>query len=244
MKAFLILLITFISIKNTSGQEADYFVYHQNLFDVSFNLNYITGAKVYLTPRASDPDLRNLYYTFDGFWSYSFELKANVWNNYVYAGLSGEYLKASELLYSVRALVNNLPRTLQVEESFYLYPIEIIAYYIFPFSRDWYKAYMGAGFGVYYGKYERKIFNLKSESIISRLDYGILVNVGADINLIHDLSLKIEMKFRDPELEFKNTFPETQTTINGSNVQLFEKTFYTKINVDGINLILGLNYRF
>lgn len=52
------------------------------------------------------------------------------------------------------------------------------------------------------------------------------------------------MKFRDPELEFKNTFSETQTTVNGTNIQLFEKTFYTKINVDGINLILGLNYRF
>ncbi|MGB9663916.1 MAG: hypothetical protein ACPL25_03195 [Ignavibacteria bacterium] len=244
MKTILLILLTLLAIKNISAQELDYFEHHKKLIDLSFNLNYITGAKVYLTPRASDPDLRNLYYTFDGFLSYSFEIKANVWNNFVFAGVSTEYLRASELLYSVRALVNNLPRTLQVEETFYLYPVEILGYYVFPFSRDWYTVYMGAGLGVYFGKYERKIFNLKSESKISRLDYGILVSAGAEINLIQNLRLKLEMKFRDPELEFKNTFPETPTIVNGNNVQIFEKTFYTKINVDGINLILGLNYRF
>lgn len=244
MKAFLTFLFSFSILSITYGQENGQLNQQQSLFDVSFNLNYITGAKVFLTPRSSDPDLRNLYYTFDGFTSYSFELKSNVWEQYLFAGISLEYLRASELLYSVRALVNNSPRTLQVEESFYLYPFEIMGYYIFPFSRDWYKAYMGAGIGVYYGKYERKIFTLKSESKISRLDYGILVSAGAEFNLIQNLNLKAEMKFRDPELEFKNTFPETQTTVNGNNIQLFEKTFYTKINVDGINLILGLNYRF
>lgn len=244
MKSILYFLLTLVVINNISAQELDYFEYSQRQINLSLNLNYITGAKVYLTPRASDPDLRNLYYTFDGFLSYSFEIKANVWNNYVLAGISSEYLRASEILYSVRALVNNFPRTLQVDETFYIYPVEILGYYVFPFSRDWYTAYMGAGLGVYYGKYERKIFNLKSESKISRLDYGILVSAGAEINLIQNLSLKLEMKFRDPELEFKNIFPETQTIVNGNNVQLFEKTFYTKINVDGINLILGLNYRF
>ncbi len=243
MKSILFLLIL-ISFESVYSQETEYIEYRSKLLDVSFNLNYITGAKVYLMPRTSDPDLRNLYYTFDGFLSYSFEIRANVWNNFVLAGISTEYLQASELLYSVRALVNNFPRTLQVDETFYLYPVEILGYYVFPFSRDWFSAYMGAGVGIYYGKYERKIFNLKSESKISRLDYGILVSAGADINLIHNLSLKLEMKFRDPQLEFKNTFPETQTTFNGNNIQLFEKTFYTKINVDGINLILGLNYRF
>ncbi len=244
MKAILIVLTILVIQIKIFAQESDFLISEDKAVDISFNVNYITGAKVYLTPRASDPDLRNLYYTFDGFLSYSFEFKASVWNNFVYAGISGEYLRATEHLYSVRALVNNLPSTLQVEESFYLYPVELIGYYIFPFSRDWFTAYMGAGIGVYYGKYERKIFNIKSESNISRLDYGILVNAGVDFNLIHNLNLKIEMKFRDPELEFKNTFSETQTTVNGTNIQLFEKTFYTKINVDGINLILGLNYRF
>lgn len=244
MKKFLIALsILLIPIK-TFTQETDFIITEDKSVELSFNLNYITGAKVYLTPRSSDPDLRNLYYTFNGFTSYSFEIKSNVWNNFVFAGISLEYLKASELLYSVRALVNNLPRTLQVEEIFYLYPVELIGYYIFPFSRDWYQAYMGVGIGIYYGKYERKLFNLKSESEISRFDFGILVSTGAEFNLIQNLNLKVEMKFRDPELEFKNTFSETQTTVNGNNIQLFEKTFYTKINVDGINLILGLNYRF
>jgi opacity protein-like surface antigen len=223
------------------------FIFNNNertVLDINFNLNYNTGAKVYLNPKSADSDLRNLYYTFEGFFSYAVELKSNIWNNSIYAGLGTEYLKTSELLYSVRGLVNNLPRTLQVEEGFQLYPLELMIYYIFPFSQDWFEAYMGAGVGVYYGKYFRKIYDLSSTSKVFRLDYGILVNTGMNIHLIKNLSLKLEMKFRDPELEFKNEFSETETMINGDRIQLFEKNFYTKINLDGINLILGMNFKF
>lgn len=243
MNRIILLIVYFSLIVNLFAQENEAFEPNK-LFDVSLNLNYVTGAKVFLYPRASDPDIRNLYYSFEGFLSYSFEIKANVYNGYLYVGISTEYLKAAENIYSVRALVNNLPRTLQVEESFNIYPVELMSYYIFPFSRDWYSAYMGAGFGVYYGKYKRKIFDLVSESSLSRFDYGILVNAGVDIFLIDNLYLKFEMKFRDPELEFKNEFAKTQTVVNGNNIQLFEKYFDTKINLDGLNFILGLNYRF
>lgn len=243
MKAKFNLLISLLAAINLFSQENNLRIHH-SLIDLNIYLNYNTSAKVYLNPKSSDPDIRNLYYTFDGFLSYAFEIKSNVWNNSIYVGLGSEFLKASDLLPTVRGLVNNLPKTFQVEEGFYVYPFELVTYYIFPFSNDWYRAYMGAGFGVYYGKYFRKIYDIVSESRLSRLDYGILVNAGADISLIHNLSVKIEMKFRDPELEFKNEFPKTETIINGNRIQLFEKTFYTKINLDGLNLILGLNYRF
>lgn len=237
-----LILISFLTI-NLFAQELE-FTHYSSLLDLSVNLNYNTGAKVYLTPRSADPDLRNLYYSFDGFLSYAFEIKANVWNSTVFIGLGTEYLKTSSFLYSVRGLVNNLPRTFQVEEGFQIYPVEFLAYYIFPFSRDWYRAYMGAGLGIYHGNYFRKIYDLISESKVNRIDYGILVNAGIDLSLINNLSLKLEMKFRDPELEFKNEFPKTETIVNGNRIQLFEKTFYTKINLDGLNFILGLNYRF
>ncbi|MCX8056078.1 MAG: hypothetical protein N3F03_00525 [Ignavibacteria bacterium] len=218
--------------------------YSNSLFEINLNLNYNTSAKVYLNPKSADPDIRNLYYTFDGFLSYAFEIKSNVWNNSIYVGLGSEYLKTSSIVPWVRGLVNNLPRTLQVEEGFQVYPVELVTYYIFPFSNDWYRAYMGAGFGIYYAKYFRKIFDLVSVSKLSRLDYGILVNAGINVSLIDNLSVKFEMRFRDPEFEFKNEFPKTETIVNGNRIQLFEKTFYTKINLDGLNLILGLNYRF
>ncbi len=241
IRIFLILFL-FIST-NIFSQEED-IVVHKSIAQLNINLNYNTGAKLYLSPRSADPDLRNLYYTLDGFLSYAFEIKTNVWNNAIYLGLGSEFLKSSSLLFSVRGLVNNLARTLQVEESFQIYPVEFLAYYIFPFSSDWYWAYMGAGFGVYYGEYIRKIYDLASESKLNRIDYGILVNAGVDVSLIKNLSLKFEMKFRDPELEFRNEFPRTETVVNGNKIQLFEKVFYTKVNLDGLNLILGLNYRF
>ncbi len=242
MKIKNLILILFLTA-NLLAQESDY-LNRPSLFDLSINLNYNTGAKVFLTPRSADPDLRNQYYTFDGFLSYTFEIKTNVWNSIIYFGIGTEILRTSSLLYSVRGLFNNLPRTFQVEESFQIYPLELMIYYIFPFSRHWYWTYMGSGIGVYYGSYSRKIYDLMSKSKVIRMDYGILVNAGVDISLIKNLSLKFEMKFRDPELEFRNEFTKTETFINGDRIQLFEKIFYTKINLDGLNLILGLNYRF
>lgn len=241
IKKYLI-LIFYLTI-NLFAQEVEFITRHSS-FDLSINLNYNTGAKVFLTPRSADPDLRNLYYTFDGFPSYAFEIKTNVWNNTIYLGIGTEILRTSSLLYSVRGLFNNLPRTFQVEEGFQVYPLEFMVYYIFPFSRNWYWTYMGAGLGIYYGTYSREIYDLKSKSQVIQMDYGILVNAGVDISLIKNLSLKFEMKFRDPELEFRNEFPKTETLINGDRIQLFEKIFYTKIYLDGLNLILGLNYRF
>lgn len=239
---FLIIIYCLFSLDAIS-QETDLII-HNRIGDINFNLNYNSSAKVFLNPKSVDPYISNLYYTFDGFVSYAVEFKFNVWNNTIYIGLGTEYLKTSNLLYSVRGLFNNLPRTFQVDEGFQVLPVELITYYVFPFSKNWYNAYMGAGFGIYYGKYFRKIYDIISNSTLKRLDYGILINTGLDISLIENLSLKFEMKFRDPELEFKNDFPKTETIINGNRIQLFEKSFYTKINLDGLNLILGLNFRF
>lgn len=243
MKVRFTFLFIFTFLSKLFSQEI-FLEQRPSLGELNLNLNYNSSAKVYLTPRSADPELRNLYYTFDGFLSYAIEIKTNLLNNTVYFGIGSEYLQTSSLLYSVRGMINNLPRTLQVEEGFQVYPLELMAGYVFPFSSNWYRAYMGAGFGIYYGKYFRKIFDIVSESKLSRLDYGILVNAGIDFYLIKNLSLKLEMKFRDPELEFKNEFPKTETIVNGNRIQLFEKTFYTKINLDGLNLILGLNFRF
>ncbi len=243
MKAKNTLIFILVFITNLYSQEI-FLESRPSVLEFNLSLNYNSGARVYLNPKSSDPELRNMYYSYDGFLSYAFEINTNLWNNTVYIGIGSEYLKTLSLIYSVRGMVNNLPRTLQVEEGFQVYPIEFITYYIFPFSSDWYKAYMGAGLGVYYGKYFRVIYNLISESKLSRLDYGILVNAGVNFSLIENLALKLEMKFRDPELEFKNEFPKTETIVNGNRIQLFEKTFYTKINLDGLNLILGLNFSF
>lgn len=224
-----------------------YFCYGQKEFhtyNLSINYNYITNAKVYLTPRSFDPQLRDNYYIFDDIKSFSLEIKRNIYNNYIYLSIGSEYLEGKENLYSVRALVNNVITTLNVEEGFKMFPIEMIAYYIFPFSTEYFTAYMGSGLGLYYGEYFRKIYDIKSKSILSKVYFGILVNSGIDITLFKNLAIKFEMKFRDPEFDFKNNYPKTQTYFNNDKIQLFEDTFYTKVNIDGVNLILGLTYRF
>lgn len=243
MRIKFLLFLIFIT-QNLFGDDFNGLIHPEKGFSIFAGINYVTSSRVYLMSRSPDPDLRNAYYSTDGFIGYTFELKGNLINNSIQIGLITEYLKTSQFFYSTRAIVNNLVRTLEVEDTYQLYPLELIIYYIFPFSRDWYKAYMGAGAGIYYADYSRQIFDIKSKSTVSKIDYGIVVNTGVKFQIFKNLDLRLEMKFRDPELEFKNEYPKTETNINGERILLFEKTFYTKVNIDGINILLGLNYNF
>ncbi len=237
------LLIIFFS-QNLFADDLNGILHSEKGFSIFAGINYVTASRVYLMSRSPDPDLRNAYYSTEGFIGYTFELKGNIINNSIQAGINTEYLKTSQFFYSTRAIVGNQVRTLEVEDTYQFYPLELIVYYIFPFSRDWYTAYMGAGAGIYYADYSRQIFDIKSKSTITKLDYGIVVNTGIKFRIFQNLDLRLEMKFRDPELEFKNEYPKTETNINGEQILLFEKTFYTKVNIDGLNLLIGLNYNF
>lgn len=243
MKIKFLLFLIFIT-QNLSGDDLNGLIHPEKGFSVFAGINYVTSSRVYLMSRSPDPDLRNAYYLTDGFVGYSFEIKGNLLNNSIQIGISSEYLKASQFFYSTRSIVGNLVRTLEVEDVYQLYPLEVILYYIFPFSDDWYTAYMGAGCGIYYGDYSRQIFDIKSKSSVIKIDYGIVVNTGVKFQFFKNLDLRFEMKFRDPELEFKNEYPKTETNINGERILLFEKTFYTKVNIDGLNFLIGLNYKF
>lgn len=243
MKIQFLLLLIFIT-QNLSSDDLNGLIHPEKGFSIFAGINYVTSSRVYLMSRSPDPDLRNAYNSIEGFIGYTLELKGSIINNSIQAGISTEYLKTSQFFYSTRAIVGNQVRTLEVEDTYQFYPLELIIYYIFPFSKDWYTAYMGAGAGIYYADHSRRIFDIKSNSTITKLDYGIVVNTGIKFRIFQDLDLRLEMKFRDPELEFKNEYPKTETNINGERILLFEKTFFTKVNMDGINILVGLNYNF
>ena len=242
MKSFYIVIIfnLFVfSLHAFSLNEA-----YKERHNINFILNYNTNSRVFLHPKSSNPEMRNSYHIFDNFLSYGVEVKTNFYRNVVMLGFGVEFLKAQESLYSVRGLVNLVPRTFKVQESFYIFPLEFCAYYVFPFSGESFNAYMGAGFGVYYGEYERKIYDIKSKSKLSKIDVGILVNSGVDFKLHKNFSVKLELRFRDPELEFRNEYERLETVINGEKIQLFEKIFFTKVNVEGISILTGLSLWF
>lgn len=242
MKYFVLIILVLFNPLASSGLTFDEI--SSKSHNINFVLNYNTNSRVFLNPKSPNPEIRNSYYTFENFLSYGFELKTSIYQQIIMLGFSLEYLKADEFLYSVRGLVNFAPRTFKVQESFSIYPIEFCAYYVFPFSGESFNAYMGAGFGVYYGEYKRNIYDITSKSKLSKIDVGILVNSGVDIVLYKNISAKVELRFRDPELEFKNEYDKTETLVNGDKIQLFERVFFTKVNLDGISIITGISLRF
>lgn len=213
-------------------------------FSVSGSINYITTSKLHLNPRSSDPVLRNSYLPLDGILSYSFEFRMNIFKDALMIGVGSEYLSKTDNLKSIRAMVNNIPRTIEITDGYSMIPIEVTIYYVFPFSGSWFKMAMGGGIGAYFGKHIREIGDITVSTLEKRIIFGMHVALDAEFFITDYFSIRTEMKFRDPDFETKSKYNKTDTILNGEHIQLLSEDFYSRINIDGINFILGLAFHF
>ncbi len=234
-----IFYIVFISL-NTAvfGQTNGY---HHSF---SGSVNYITTSKMFLNPKSSDPIVRNSHYRLDKIWSYSFEFRINLYNQSILAGIGSEYLSKVRTDFPMRVLLNDFARAINVTEGYELIPIEITGYYVFPFSDNTFKMVMGGGVGAYIGKHVRKIGSISVSPVENKTAFGFHVAAGAEYFVYDFISFRFDMKFRDPDFEVKSKYTPIETTINGDRIRVLNDEFYSRINVDGINFILGLAVHF
>ncbi|MBM4175701.1 MAG: hypothetical protein FJ213_05950 [Ignavibacteria bacterium] len=210
----------------------------------SGSVNYITTSKMFLNPQSSDPIVRNSHYRFDKIWSYSFEYRINLYNQTILAGVGAEYLSKLKTDFPMRVLRNDLVRTMNITDGYELIPIEFTGYYVFPFSGNSFRMVMGGGFGAYIGKHVRKIGEISVSPVEKKITFGFHVTAGAEYFVYDFVSIRFDMKFRDPDFEVKSKYSPTETTINGDRIRVLNNEFYSRINVDGINFIFGLAVHF
>jgi opacity protein-like surface antigen len=168
----------------------------------------------------------------------------NLYNQTILAGIGSEYLSKQNDDLPIRVLRNDVIRTIEVIDGFELIPIEITGYYVFPFSGSSFIMVMGGGIGAYIGRHIRKIGTISVSPIGNKTTFGFHVMAGAEY-FIHDfISVKYEMKFRDPDFEIKSKYSPTETILNRDRIQVLNTEFNSRINIDGINFILGLAVHF
>ncbi|MBU1961346.1 MAG: hypothetical protein KJ675_09065, partial [Gammaproteobacteria bacterium] len=69
----------------------------------------------------------------------------------------------------------------EVEDGFRVIPVELTAYYLFPFSTDQFFFMMGGGLGYYRGEFTRKFSDV--DLSIQQRQFAIGIHVSASMDL-------------------------------------------------------------
>ena len=212
--------------------------YENSNIAVSLNYSFITSSKIYLSPNAQDPILRNQYAEMSGSKSYGIDIRFKI-SDPLIIGISSEYFKSPD---------NHTPLPvggflIDAIDNFTLIPVELTLYYHIPFSTEKFKFYMGGGAGLYFGRQSRTFSDVTTSDNGSESAYGIHVCTGMEYIANEYISLRAEMKFRDPEFNMKNKYSKQVFEYKGRPLLLPRESFETKANVDGIMFTVGLVFR-
>lgn len=202
-------------------------------FSFSANINYTTSSRLYLQPNSSDEIARNQYENLEDIYNYSAELRYQFLES-VFIGLGTEFFKktysSSLNLGGVRA---------PMKDGYQFIPIELSFYYYLPFSTERFKFFMGGGGGIYFAKYIRELADVSISSEQKKISAGIHVVVGLEYIIKDFISVRGQMRFRNPEFELTNTYSNQRVNYNGRTFCIQSPSFSTKVDVDGITFSLG-----
>ena len=206
---------------------------------VSLNVVYTTSAEVFLNPNSSDLEARNRSFLLEDIWNPGIDIRYRFSSEFI-LGLNVEYIKKTANQPNLTAFIGNQVYVFEVEDGFSTIPIELTAYYFFPFSTDHFKFLMGAGLGYYYGQFIRKFSDVSLEVTQRKSSLGILVATSMDYIILDNLSARFEMKFRNPQYNVSSKYTKTEVEYQGNTVQLTENPFETKVDINGLTFVLGV----
>jgi opacity protein-like surface antigen len=211
--------------------------YDGNDFSIGIGYNYTTSSKIFLNPNAPDIFDQNQYFDIGDFQNYSLEIRYR-FSDFIILGLSTEYLQNSE---SGRNLTSPL---FIVEDGFEIYPVELSIYYFLPFSTESFKFFFGGGFGFYLGNRTRNFGNIEFEKVESEIGYGIQVSAGMDYLVFDKISIRGEIRFRDPDFKVTNKYNSSSVNYEGIIYSVSSTNLTSRINIDGITFRIGTAFHF
>lgn len=211
--------------------------YNDRNFSVSLNGAFTTTAQIFLFPNSSDAILRNNSTEITNIYDPTIDIRYRLTDDLI-IGLSTEYMKKTTTDY-ITVFSNNQTVSLPVEDGFKMIPIELTLYYLLPFSTDSFKFLMGGGGAYYYGSQIRTVSDVEGITTSRNFAYGIHVVASMDYLPLPFLSVRLEMKFRDPQFNLSNTYTKNPINYKGQVITFPQNNFDTRVNVDGITFILG-----
>ena len=219
------------------------FAQFNKTFGVSVNAVYNTSASIYLSPNSSDVILRNNSFLIENIFNPAVDFRYKMSESIV-VGFNTEYMTSTSIGPNLTVFLGNSTVTIDVEDGFRLIPLELSAYYLLPFSTERFKFLMGGGMGFYIGSHIRKFVDVEVSNAERKTAYGIHVSISMDYLIKDFISVRSEMKFRDPQFTVKSKYSKKEVNYNGNVIRLAQDSFDSKINVDGVTFILGIAFHF
>ena len=219
------------------------FAQFNKTFGVSVNAVYNTSASIYLSPNSSDVILRNNSFLIENIFNPAVDFRYKMSESIV-VGFNTEYMTSTSIGPNLTVFLGNSTVTIDVEDGFRLIPLELSAYYLLPFSTERFKFLMGGGMGFYIGSHIRKFVDVEVSNAERKTAYGIHVSISMDYLIKDFISVRSEMKFRDPQFTVKSKYSKKEVNYNGNVIRLAQDSFDSKINVDGVTFILGFAFHF
>lgn len=231
---FIILIfIPFLNFAQYNGKD----------FSISLGIDYTTSVQIFLNPNSSDIILRNQAFEIANIYGPVLDFRFRL-TEAVIIGLSSEYLSKSVTARNLTVFAGSQLIKLEVEDGVIFIPVEALVHYHMPFSTELFKFTMAAGLGLYYGEQTRLFGDTKIRNIEKDINIGLLVSMGMEYMPVDQFGVRVEMKFRDPEIKVKNQYEKTIVNYKGTEVTLLQDNFDSKINLDGISFLLGLTFQF
>ncbi len=232
------ILLVFIFLASSANSQ-----FRDNNFGISVNAVYTTSTDIFLNPNSSDIVIRNKPFVVEDIFNPSVDFRYR-FNEWFILGLNLEYMKKSALGPNLTVFLSNRVVVFEVEDGFKVFPVEITAHYLFPFSTEEFKFMMGGGLGYYHGEFTRKFSD--TDLIIDERKFAIGIHVSASMDYmpIDFFSVRFEMKFRDPQYNVTSRYSKTTVLYEGNEINLSDEAFETKVNVNGVTFVLGGVYHF
>jgi len=237
MKTFITYFFLIVSTLPIKAQ------FNEKLFDISVSLSYTSSSKLFLNPNSIDVIQRSQFTPFEDIISYAVEARYRI-SEPLIVGLRIEYLEASETFPNIFLGAPIGVLEANSREGFTLFPIEFSLYYVLPFSTEQYKFFIGGGGGIYFGEHIREFLNIKAQNVRTSTDAGIQIAMGLEYLPVEFLSIRGEMRFRDPQYKITSKYSESYFTYNGFIYRINTDPFDSKVNVDGVTFTIGISYQF
>lgn len=212
-------------------------------FSLSTGIDYTTSGQIFLNPNSTDIIIRNKSFELEDIFSPYIDLRYNL-NESIIIGIGTEYINKSERGLNLSVVAGTQIVKLEVEDGVKFIPIELSFYYLMPFSTDNFLFTMGGGIGYYYGVQTRKFGDTEIETIDRKFSVGILVSMGMEYVILPELGIRLDLKFRDPEIKLINKYKSNIVKYNGNEITLLQDTFDSRINLNGIAFFIGLVFNF
>lgn len=211
--------------------------YNGDIFSVSLGYNYTTSSKIFLNPEALDILDQNQHTEIGDFQNISFDIRYRL-NESIIFGLDLEYLENTSNGQNLSSPI------FVVEDGFKIVPIEISIYYFLPFSTENFKFFMGGGLGIYFGERIRNFGDINFLNVNSEIGYGIQASSGMDYMVFSNMSIRGEIRFRDPDFKVTNKYNNQNVNYDGRTYSVNQDDIISRINIDGITFRIGASYQF